>query len=279
MFSKEYQLRKIAQYKENKEIMIKDSKELKGVFLRKRIHYVLCSILHIRNRLYGFQVKLLEDRARIQQNETVVYAVTHIGKFDFEMLMAMYKGFFYPVAGDWELMYGTIDDYFLRLNGVLYCDTEDKEDRYNTLQMMIKAVQQGISILIFPEGIWNLSENLPMLKIYSGVVKVAQKCNIPIVPIAIDQREKNFLITIGDKLYVHEIEEKQAIQKLRDTMATLKWEIWEKYPIEKRSNVPNDYYEKFLQDRISEWPQFNLDIINGRVYKEKYKEQHNEQDR
>ena len=90
---------------------------------------------------------------------------------------------------------------------------------------MIKVLKQGIPMLIYPEGIWNLTENLPMMKIFPGAVQAAKECNVPIIPIAIEQRGKHFLLNVGDELDFTDTEEGVAVQILCDTLATLKWEI------------------------------------------------------
>lgn len=70
-----------------------------------------------------------EKRVDTKDEKGVIYAITHIGKFDYEMVIEACDIFAYPFAGDWELMYASIDDFFLRANGVLWVDTSDKVDR------------------------------------------------------------------------------------------------------------------------------------------------------
>lgn len=267
-FYKRYAEKKINHYKIKKQLYIETDNQLPGVRLRKKIHPYLRKILHIKNKLSGLSYEIISNKANLQKDETVIYAITHIGKFDFEVLMDAYVPFCYPIAGDWELMYGEIDDYFLRLNGVLYVDTSDKDDRNNTTKAIIKMLNQGISILIYPEGIWNLTESLPMMKIFPGAVRAARSCNVPIVPVAIEQYEKHFLINIGEKFYIGE-SEKEEVVRLRDTLATLQWGNWEQRQILKRENIPKNCYEKFVEYKLAEWPQFNLNIINGRIYRDK----------
>lgn len=94
-----------------------------------------------------------ENRLKVTDN-TAIYAITHIGKYDLEMVWEACPSMFgYVFAGDWELMYATIDDYFMRTMGVLWVDTSDKEDRKNSFRMMCKYLKQGVPIIIFPEGI------------------------------------------------------------------------------------------------------------------------------
>lgn len=150
-------------------------------------------LLRVKSKLSGLTYEFVNDkRVDSKSDKAVIYAISHIGKFDYEMLIEACDIFAYPFAGDWELMYATVDDYFLRANGVLWVDTSDKADRQNSFNFMIKALKQGIPMLIYPEAIWNLTESLPMMKIFPGAVQAAKECNIPIIPIAIEQRGKHF---------------------------------------------------------------------------------------
>lgn len=124
-------------------------------------------------------------------------------------------------------------------------------------------------MLIYPEGIWNLTENLPVMKIFPGAVQAAKECNVPIVPIAIEQRDKHFLLNVGKTFYVEGMEEGDAVQLLRDTLASLKWEIWEYLPREKREDIPEGYYERFLQERVAECAGFSVELVEGRMFRDK----------
>lgn len=255
----------ILKYKKRKQKFVDSKYKMRGVTFRKYIHSFLRAILHIRNRLEGITYEVYGCKILPQKEETVIYAITHIGKFDFEVFMDAFNVFCYPVAGDWELMYGEIDDYFLRLNGVLYIDTEDKTDRKYTYGAMVKMLLQGIPVLIYPEGIWNLTESLPMLKIYPGTVKAAKEAKVPIIPVAIEQEGKYFRINVGERFYVNgDIDSENT--RLRDTLATLQWDNWEHLPKMQRKSIADNYYEKFVESKLAEWPKFNLEIIKNRMY-------------
>lgn len=264
-----YIRRQIDKYKRNKLLSIGTNKPIKGVAARKKISPLLIKVLHIKSILSGLSYEFISDAKGMVKDDTVIYAVTHIGKFDYEMVMEACNIFAYAFAGDWELSYATIDDYFFRAKGVLYVDTGDKEDRKNSFQYMVKLLKQGTSMIIFPEGIWNLTENLPTMKIFPGAVQAAKECQVPIVPIAIEQVGKHFVLNVGEQLQFDNVEEKDAVQTLRDTLATLRWKIWEYLPQEKRSNLPVDYYERFLEERLKEYDVINMELINRRMYKDK----------
>lgn len=265
-----YIRKQINKYKKKKAELIKSDEEIKGVKYRRRIHNFLIKILQIKSKVVGLTYEFINENRVVATDRTVIYAITHIGKYDFEMLLEACPDLFgYVFAGDWELMYATIDDYFMRNRGVLWVDTSDKEDRKNSFLMMCRYLKQGVPFIIFPEGIWNLTENLPMMKIYPGVVMAAQQCNVTIVPIAIEQRGKHFVLNVGEEFSVEDIEENDAVQLVRDTLATLKWEIWETFPREKRKDIPDGYYENFLKERVSECAGFTVELVQGRTYKDK----------
>jgi len=265
-----YIRRQINKYKQKKIVLINSVEMIKGVHFRHWIHPFLIKLLQIKSKLSGLTYEFINANKVKHTDKPVIYAITHIGKFDLEMVWEACPSMFgYVFAGDWELMYATIDDYFMRTMGVLWVDTSDKEDRKNSFRMMCKYIKQGVPFIIFPEGIWNLTENLPMMKIYPGVVQAAQECDVPIVPIGIEQQGKHFILNVGKEFSVTDMDETTAVQLVRDTLATLKWEIWETLPNEKRKNIPIDYYEKFLNDRISECAGFTVELVHGRMYKDK----------
>lgn len=124
-------------------------------------------------------------------------------------------------------------------------------------------------MLIYPEAIWNLTENLPMMKIFPGAIQAAKECNVLIVPIGIEQWDKHFLLNVGNELDFAQVEESAAVQILRDTLATLKWEIWEYLPREKRAEIPEEYYEKFVRERLAECVGFTEELMDGRMFRDK----------
>lgn len=56
---------------------------------------------------------------------------------------------------------------------------------------------------------------------------------------------------------------------MRDTLATLKYEIWESEAQIQRKHIRGNEWDKYIEKRFSEWPNFNMDCIDGLVYKPK----------
>lgn len=91
---------------------------------------------------------------------------------------------------------------------------------------------------------------------------------------AAEQYGKRFKINIGsnfdmDKFGSDASEKTRAINCLRDTLATLKWEIWESEPLAERAAMYGGEWDRFIAERLREWPDFNIDRIADSVYKPK----------
>lgn len=245
--------------------------------LRKSLHPILHTAIATQRKLRGQKIEIIGDK-RTKTERPIVYAVNHIGKFDIEIVAEAIKDHVYIFLGDPEQLYGTLDWLFLNVNGVVPVDVYDAGDRYVSKEVAIRVLKQGGNLLFFSEGIWNLSPNQPVLPCPFGVIEIAIRSNAIIVPVGVEQVNKNFYVNIGQNISIDDyLEEHEnlrdlkiaAIRDLRDQKATLRWEIWEKLGVFKRSSIPDDYYDLFIEDRINEWPEFSLEDINNRVFKEK----------
>ena len=240
---------------------------------RKKLHGLILGIYKLKNRLGGFSYEIINNK-KTYTDRPVIFAVTHIGKFDIEVVSEAIKEHYYLLSGDYEHIQGIIDSPFLAMNGVIYFNEKDKNDRKQVSSKMIDHLNDGGNLMYFIEGTWNITPNLPMLPCYWGIVDIAKKGNAIIVPVACEQYGKHFKVNIGENFdmlnYGNNVEDKSiAINDLRDTLATLKWEIWESEDILIRSELKGDEWEKYVADRFKEWPYFNEEYIDGLVYKPK----------
>ena len=240
---------------------------------RKKIHWLILKIYKLKNKLGSFSYELINDK-RTNTNRPIIYVVTHVGKFDIEVTSEAIKDHYYLLSGDYEHIQGIVDEPFLALNGVFYFNEKVKEDRKAVTEKMIKHLKNNGNLMYFIEGTWNLSPNLPMLPCYWGIVDIAKKGNAIIVPVAADQYGKLFKINIGENFdmnnYADGLDNKsRAINDLRDTLASLKWEIWESNQIYNRDSISDNEWDLYVQERFKEWPYFNQKYIDGLIYKPK----------
>lgn len=240
---------------------------------RKKIHKFILTVYKIKNRIGNFSYEVIKDE-REKTDRPIIFALTHVGKFDIEVTSESIKDHYYLLSGDFEHIQGIIDAPFIALNGVIYFNEIVKEDRQLASKKMIDHLNNNGNLMYFPEGTWNLSPNLPMLPCYWGIVDVAKKGNAIIIPVAAEQYGKHFKINIGKNIdmnfYGDSNEEKtKAINDLRDCLAKLKWEIWETEPMIERQNITGKEWDEYISERFKEWPYFNEEYISGLIFKPK----------
>lgn len=225
-------------------------------------------MLRIQRKFNHFHVELLNEIK--YTNKAVIYAVTHIGKWDFEIINEQITKPFYILAADFININKGFNGLFTKLNGVVYVNEKSNIDKHNTKEIMIRLLKAGNSMMIFPEGTWNLSENELIYDIPYGTASISIETNTPIIPIAIEQYENRFVINTGEKI-MPDNSISDLTQKIRDILASLKWEIWYKQGICKRNKLDDDYWNGFVQQRVMEWAGYSMDeqIINTFVPKEK----------
>lgn len=106
-----------------------------------------------------------------------IYFANHTSHGDFVLLWASLprelRKFTRPVAGADYWKSGTLRPYIINrvFKGVLV-DRQRKDEQANPLQPMIEALEQGYSLIIFPEGTRNPDEGLLPFK--SGIYHLAK---------------------------------------------------------------------------------------------------------
>lgn len=211
----------------------------------REVCYPVFRLLLTVDRLFRKQtVTLLSPLPKYK--DRVIFACTHIFENDVENIYEKLGRGCWWFIGDPRFMYRDISGLFAYLNGVIFLDTDDKEDRRIAYLRSMELLKAGGSLMIFPEGARNGTENLPVMPLFPGTAKMALETGTPIIPVAIEQFGKRFIINFGNQLRPRDFSNTAELtQTLRDTMATLKWSIWEMEGIQDRLSLPDDYAKQF----------------------------------
>lgn len=71
---------------------------------------------------------------------------------------------------------------FIYKNAIVTVDRDNASDRSNSVRKLKNVIQKGISILIFPEGTFNLTGNA-LKSFYDGAFRIAIETQTPIKPV------------------------------------------------------------------------------------------------
>lgn len=242
--------------------------EEKNILLKKIIHTFPYLAVKLDRILSHNKLIILSDK-REKTDKPIIYACAHCHPEDPATALEAIKEHSYFFLGDPEDVYQKFEGLLLELNGVINLETRAKESYINELISMgilnleeveefkqlikfdrkiayyksIEILKKGANLLIFPEGAVNLTPNLPIMKLYPGTVKMALETGAEIVPMALERYGNRFYVNIGSNIKVTDRGAQSILyynEKLRDEMATLKWELWEHQGIKHREDCPTE---------------------------------------
>ena len=139
----------------------------------------------------------VENRQKLDRKRTYVFCPNHFSYLDIPTMgLNKYNAIFV----------GKNDMENIPLFGFMYrklhitVDRTKLKSRYSTLKRSLEAIDQGKSLVIFPEG-GIISEKEPVLASFKdGAFRIAIDKQIPVVPVTIPY---NWIILPGDQLLLH----------------------------------------------------------------------------
>ena len=197
----------------------------------------------------------------------IIFAANHSAFQDTPIMLRVTQRRSYALLGKQNLAF--IDRVFFALNGTIWVDRRDKADMAATKDGILAYLQKGQSVLWFPEGTWNLTANQLMMHMKWGIIEVARFAGAQIIPAALDyDREANTCrIKFGAPMSGDALENKaEAIRDLRDTMATLRWDLMCNQPILHRADITPEQLQKEMYRVIDDYPPLNWEYESACIY-------------
>lgn len=131
----------------------------------------------------------------------------HEGNFDIPVLLSVIPKPFGFISKKEVQKFPIIPIYMEEMNCV-FLDRSDRRSALKSISDTVEKLQQGHSILIFPEGTRSKGEGLGEFK--AGFMRIAKDAGVPIVPIAIsgtsEIMEKNNNKVMPGNVAVHVLE-------------------------------------------------------------------------
>ena len=235
-----------AYYCQRRKHRFAQGKKLKHIHIRKAFYPVFSKLLAIDRFFRKQTITVLGERQ--QYKEPVIFACTHTWENDLENIYEVLGKSCWWFVGDPCVLYKDISGLLVYLNGSIFLETDDKEDRHIAYLRSVELLRGGGSLMIFPEGARNGSPNLPVMPLFPGTAKMAMETGTAIVPVAIERFDKRFVVKMGTEIRPEDFSSTDDLTlPLRDVMATLKWEIWEREGQTTRAGLPADYGERFAK--------------------------------
>lgn len=284
------------EYKTHKKDIIDNNLPLPGAKAQKYYFPLTQFLLRMITLFGGESITFLSSKKiATPKGRPIIFANTHKFKPDIEKTTISINKPSAFMASDFINSYKNINGWYFGTRPTIFVDPYDKEDKNYSYKMMVRYLKEGYNFMIYPEAVWNLSENRIVLGTFLGTVKAALETNAVIVCTAIERYGKKYIINRNgyfdpmlilkkhtDKSYNElstfpehaDLLKRIFIEcnnKLRDTMATLTFEIWEdhanKFGMASRTELPAHYWETFVNSLTAEWPGYKMsDNIEQRYH-------------
>jgi 1-acyl-sn-glycerol-3-phosphate acyltransferase len=116
----------------------------------------------------------------IENDKQYIFVANHISYFDAPVIV---KSFRRPIRalGKYEMSKVPVFGYIYR-NAIVMVDRRDAEKRARSVRTLKSVLKNGISIFIFPEGTFNLT-NKPLKDFFDGAFRIAIETQTPIKPV------------------------------------------------------------------------------------------------
>lgn len=199
---------------------------------------------------------------------TGVYAYTHQDKFDHVNFVVGNPN--HTILLNSKIL-APIYKMALNINGVIYVDKDSKEDKNIAKLEMMRLLLENKGITIFPESAWNLSPNKLLLPMHIGMVDMARKTGVPIIPVVqeysyksvSDEKEHIDYVRLryGHPIYVQESDDLQEkLEEVRESMATIRWNLCEEKGLFSRESISIFEYIDFIRTSIRNLEKAGIDI-------------------
>lgn len=156
----------------------KKNPDLKGRSCLAMVKWAFRCVL----RITGTKVIVLGEE-KIPTDTAVLYIGNHRSYFDILVTYIRVPRQTGYIAKKQMLRYPLLKDWMNNLH-CLFLDRDNPKEGLKTILAAIEKVKNGISITIFPEGTRN-RDNEGFLPFHEGSFKIAEKGNVPIVPMTL----------------------------------------------------------------------------------------------
>jgi|GEM_PF-831813 len=239
-----------------------------SIWWRRIIHRPLVAIFRLS---LGRKVRLFRNDF-VSNGKPTIFVATHVFYDDAAVALCCLKSAAY-------LLFGVESDdnlpsfkerFVARLNGVIGVERNNKQSRIEAFYEMVEVLNRRGDILVFPEAAWNFLPNTVVAKINWGAIRVAQHTGANIVPIAVNIVGNDYGVIIGNHFeYSNYTNSQEAVDSLRDKMATLAWELISLSPLAHRENLTYEYWLSHIREQFANMPRKDQSKEESFMYRPK----------
>lgn len=194
-----------------------------GIVARRILSPAIRPILRLAS---GLNIHI-ESYPDLQKGRAYIFASTHSFVDDVIVNYAVTDRSAYMLIGTPDQVEHNPAMYAAWLNGMIFVDKDNPKSRKDSVEKMVRILNSGTSVILYPEGAWNNTESLLVQPLFAGPWILAQRTGCEVVPVALyhEYKSKDVFYRAGDPLILSDKDKKPALDELRDQMASLYYEM------------------------------------------------------
>ncbi len=196
-----------------------------GIWIRKKVNRVWRKILSL-----GTHRKVhIEQYPSLNKDEVYLFVANHSFDEDAISILQSIDRNAYMLQGTTHQMEHNPIFYAMWANGMIYVNRLDNRSRKESIDKMKRILMEGSSVVLFPEGGYNNTENQLITPLFSSPYILNMELGVKVVPIISfnDIGSDEIFIRAGEPMDFSGYDKYEALALLRDVMATLCYEIME----------------------------------------------------
>lgn len=248
-----------------------DSLRASDVRIKKFFHPILKPVIVLANK----KKIVVEQYPKLEKGQQYIFAAGHSFPDEIAANLSVIDRHTYVLIGTTDQLINNPAMAILWWNGLIYVNKLDNVSRHDSFLRMAKVLDNGSSVMLFPEGVLNNSENLLCNNVYPGFYHLSVETGKKVVPIVSQTYNDSRFIRImaSNPVDVSKFSKKDALAWLRDEISTLRFEMASKEPMLDRTSLSGDIHQQFMEDRKKTYMQvkWTKDVWDEEImfYKEK----------
>ena len=223
-----------------------------GLRIRRYIHPVLRPILRIAS---GRNIHV-DSYPKLEKNQPYIFVSTHGFVDDVITNYAVTDRSAFMLVGTPDQVEHNPLMYASWLCGMVFVDKTNPQNRKDAVEKMVRVLDGGNSVIVYAEGAWNNTENLLVQPLFASPWILAQRTGCKVVPVAMYQeyKKKDVWYRAGEPMDLVGTEKREALNQLRDAMATLTWELMAEHAtVLKRKELGPEPRLDYIDERMREY--------------------------
>ena len=183
-------------------------------------------------------------------DEPVIYVSNHGFRDDILGSLLAADRHAYIMFGSLPQFYNAIEGPLIFGNGTVLVNRKVKESRKASLDKSKFLIENGCSLIVFPEGVWNKSPNQLTLPLWRGAYEIAKQTGAKIVPIVhyikdptltTPKEDNPFHTVVDNPIDVSNMSVEEALDAISEKFSTWHFLMMEKYGQATREEVLNGH--------------------------------------